>query len=312
MSTSVLFDAPGPKARKRQALAGVIGAVVVVAIVAFLAWRMFETGQFAAAKWSIFTNPNVILALTNALINTLIAAVLAIILALIFGAVFGAMRVSTVAPLRWFSTVVVEFFRAVPLVLLILFVFLGFAPTLQSISNDLGITAAMDSAGLGRSQGALASLVIGLTLYNGSVLAEIFRAGIQSVPRGQREAAYAIGLPTGQTLRLILAPQAIRTMLPAIVSQSVVALKDTSLGLIVAYPELVQQGRLIATGYNNYIPMAIIIGTIYILINYSLSKFASYLSKRQQRTKKLAPIKADPTLPPDTMIELETERQLKD
>lgn len=312
MTTSVLFDAPGPKARRRQALAGVLGGIVIAAIIGFLLWRMIETNQFAAAKWEIFANPNTITVLLNAFINTLIAAVLAIILSLLFGAIFGAMRVSTIAPLRWISTVVVEFFRAVPLVLLILFVFLGFADTLQSFSNDLGITTLMDNAGLGRSQGALASLVIGLMLYNGSVLAEIFRAGVQSVPKGQREAAYSVGLTSGQTLRMILAPQAIRTMLPAIVSQSVVALKDTSLGLIVAYPELVRQGQLIAAGYNNYVPMAIIIGTVYILINYSLSKLANHLSKRQRRTKKLAPIKADPTLPPDTMIELETERQLKD
>ncbi|GAB3296504.1 ABC transporter permease subunit [Epidermidibacterium keratini] len=312
MTTSVLFDAPGPKARRRQALAGVLGGIVIAAIIGFLLWRMVETNQFAAAKWEIFANPNTITVLLNAFINTLIAAVLAIILSLLFGAIFGAMRVSTIAPLRWFSTVIVEFFRAVPLVLLILFVFLGFADTLQSFSNDLGITTLMDNAGLGRSQGALASLVIGLMLYNGSVLAEIFRAGVQSVPKGQREAAYSVGLTSGQTLRMILAPQAIRTMLPAIVSQSVVALKDTSLGLIVAYPELVRQGQLIAAGYNNYVPMAIIIGTVYILINYSLSKLANHLSKRQRRTKKLAPIKADPTLPPDTMIELETNRQLKD
>ncbi|WP_153505282.1 amino acid ABC transporter permease [Cumulibacter manganitolerans] len=312
MSASVLFDQPGPRARRNQLIAGIIGSLVILAILGYLVYRMYETKQFTARKWSIFTDPTALNSLANALINTLIAAILAIILSLIFGAVFGAMRVSHNAILRTISTVVVEFFRAVPLVLLILFVFLGFADTLQSISNNLGITTVMDNAGLGKGQGALASLVIGLTLYNGSVLAEIFRAGVQSVPRGQREAAYSIGLTRSQTLRKILAPQAIRTMLPAIISQSVVALKDTSLGLIVGYGELVRQGQLIATGYDNFIPVTIVLACVYIAINYSLSRLAGYLSKRQARTKRLAPVKADPLLPPDTMIEIETERQLKD
>lgn len=311
MSTTVLFDAPGPKARRRQAIATVLALVVVAALLGYFVWRMYVTDQFAAAKWAIFTDSNAIQTLINALINTLLAAVLSIVLALLFGAVFGAMRMSSFAALRWFSTVVVEFFRAVPLVLLILFVFLGFSRGLQSLSNELGITNLMDDAGLGRSQGAFASLVIGLVLYNGSVLAEIFRAGIQSVPTGQREAAYSIGLTRGQTLRNVLAPQAIRTMLPAIISQSVVALKDTSLGLIVGYGELVRQGQLLAAGYRNYLPMAIVVGSVFIIINYSLSKLANYVSNRQRRTSKLAPIKGDPMLPPDTVLEIETERQPK-
>lgn len=303
MTTSVLFDAPGPKARRRQRIATGISLVVIAALLGYFIWRMQVTDQFAAEKWAIFTDKNAIRSLSNALLNTLIAAVLSIIFALIFGAVFAALRFSSFGPLRWFSTTIVEFFRAVPLVLLILFVFLGFADGLQSLSNQLGITTFMDNAGLGRSQGALASLVIGLVLYNGSVLAEIFRAGVQSVPSGQREAAYSIGLTRGQTLRKVLAPQAIRIMLPAIISQSVVALKDTSLGLIVGYGELVRQGQLLAAGYHNYLPMAIVIGSIYILMNYSLSKFANYLSNRQRRVRKLS-LKADGTLPPDSAITL--------
>ena len=303
-ATAVLFDAPGPRARRRQRIAGIIGGLVVLAFIGWFVYRMAVTKQFASEKWSIFVDPVALQSLANALINTLLAAVLAIIGSLIFGAVFGALRVSSLAPVRWFATLIVEFFRAVPLVLLILFVFLGFADTLQSISNNLGITTVMDNAGLGRSQGALASLVIGLILYNGSVLAEIFRAGINSVPTGQREAALAMGLTRGQTLRIVQAPQAIRMMLPAIVSQSVVTLKDTSLGLIVGYGELVRQGQLLAAGYHNYLPMAIVIGTVYILMNYSLSRFAVYLSRRQRKDKKLPPLKADGALPPDTAITL--------
>jgi glutamate transport system permease protein len=158
---------------------------------------------------------------------------------------------------------VVEFFRALPLVLLIFFAFLGLP--------QLGIEI-----------GAFGALVIGLTLYNGSVLAEIFRAGINAVPKGQREAAYSIGLRKGAVTRLILIPQAVRTMLPVIVSQMVVLLKDSALGFIVAYPELLRSGRRIYTNIGNVIPTAIVIAAIYIVINLALSALASYLERRQR------------------------------
>ncbi len=295
--SNVLFDAPGPKGRARQRMIGLVGGVLIVAVLAFIVYKLNQSGQFESKMWDPFINPNVVRTLANGLLNTILAAVFSIILALIFGAIFGSMRLSTIGPIRWIGTIVVEFFRAVPLVLLILFIFLRYAQAMQSFFDSIGVTDVMDNLGLGRSQGALASLILGLTLYNGSVLAEILRAGVNSVPTGQREAAYSIGLRPTQTLRMILAPQAIRTMLPAIVSQSVVALKDTSLGFIVAFEEFVRSGQLIAANptLRNYIPMALILGTVYILINYSLSKFAQYLSNRQQHKTKLSPLK-DPAL----------------
>ena len=295
--TNVLFDAPGPKARARQRLFGILGIVIILAFLAFVVYRFNETGQFERKMWAPFVNPNIVRTLGNGLLNTVIAAVFSIILALIFGAIFGAMRLSPIRPIRWIGTIVVEFFRAVPLVLLILFIFLTFSQSMQHFFEDVGITSLFDNLGLGRSQGALASLILGLTLYNGSVLAEILRAGVNSVSKGQTEAALAVGLSRGQTLRMILAPQAIRTMLPAIVSQSVVALKDTSLGFIIAFEEFVRTGQLIAANpvLRNYIPMALVLGTVYVAINYSLSKFAQYLSNRQQRRTKLSPLK-DPAL----------------
>lgn len=300
--SNVLFDAPGPKARARQRIFTIVGAVVVAVIVVAVILKLNSAGQFEAKMWDPFINPNVVRTLVNGLINTIIAAILSIILSLIFGAVFGAMRVSALAPLRWISTIVVELFRAIPLVLLILFVFLAYSQDMQKFFDATGLTDVFDSAGLSKNLGALASLVVGLTLYNGSVLAEIFRAGINSVPKGQREAAMSIGMRSGQTLRLILAPQAIRTMLPAIVSQAVVALKDTSLGFIIAYEEFVRTGQLIAANplLRNYIPMAIVLMTVYVAINYSLSKFANYLSTRQRRTTKLAPVNADQVALPGT------------
>ena len=130
------------------------------------------------------------------------------------------------------------------------------------------------------------ALVIGLTLYNGSILAEIFRAGINAVPTGQSEAAYSIGLRKGAVMRMILVPQGVRIMLPAIVSQMVVLLKDSALGFIVAYPELLRSGRRIYTNIGNVIPTAIVIAAIYIIINLALSGLATYLERRQRRGRR--------------------------
>jgi glutamate transport system permease protein len=196
----------------------------------------------------------------------------ALVLALALGLVLAAGRLSERWVLRQASVVVVEFFRALPLVLLIFFAFLGLP--------ELGIEI-----------GAFGALVIGLTLYNGSVLAEIFRAGINAVPRGQSEAAYSLGLRKGAVLRLILVPQAARIMLPTIISQLVVLLKDSALGFIVAYPELLRSGRRIYTNIGNVIPTAIVIAAIYIVINLALSGLATYLEGRQRggRRQKVGP-----------------------
>src|SRR5262249_44215671 len=149
---------------------------------------------------------------------------------------------------------VVEFCRAVPLLLMIFFVFYGLPFLIQD------------------EVPAFWAVVTGLTLYNGSVLAEAFRAGVRAVPGGQSEAAYAIGMRKGQVLRHILVPQAARTMLPVIVSQLVVLLKDTALGYIIAYPELLERGvNQVSANYGDVVAAALVIGAIYIAINNGIS-----------------------------------------
>jgi glutamate transport system permease protein len=258
-----LYDAPGPRARRRTLIGSVVGALVLVALVAVVLQRLEETGQFRSIFWEPFTRSGVQRILLRGLGATLRAAGVALVLALALGLVLAAGRLSERWLLRQASVVVVEFFRALPLVLLIFFAFLGLP--------ELGIEI-----------GAFGALVIGLTLYNGSVLAEIFRAGINAVPRGQSEAAYSLGLRKGAVLRLILVPQAARIMLPTIISQLVVLLKDSALGFIVAYPELLRSGRRIYTNIGNVIPTAIVIAAIYIVINLALSALATYLEGRQR------------------------------
>jgi glutamate transport system permease protein len=260
-ATTVLYDVPGPRSRARHRVAGGIGALGVVAIAALAVLELAAAGQLDSSTWRFVGVEGTWIAIRDGLINTLQVAAVAIALALGFGALFAVGRLSRRAYLRWPAVAVVEFFRATPLLLLILFLFLGFGDTI----------------------GRFWSLTLALVLYNGSVLAEIFRAGILSVPRGQAEAAYALGMRKAQVMRSILIPQAVSIMLPAIISQSVVALKDSALGLIIAYDELARAGRQIYVFYNNPLAVGLLIAAIYVVINATLSQLAVALEARQRR-----------------------------
>ena len=268
--SSVLYDTPGPRARRRMLIYSVLGTAAVALLILFAVIRLQENGVFSARQWDPFTDPGIQRLLLRALWATVKAALVAIVLALVLGVLLAAGRLSDHAWVRTPATVFIEFFRAVPLVLLILFLFLGFSEELAVLGRIFGSTG----------QGAFGALVVGLMLYNGSVLAEVFRAGISAVPRGQGEAAYALGMRKNQVMRMILVPQAARIMLPAIVSQCVVALKDTALGFVISYEELLRQGRLIYTNFGNIVPTLFVIAAIYIAMCMALSALASYLERR--------------------------------
>ncbi|MEU8068567.1 amino acid ABC transporter permease [Micromonospora sp. NPDC048169] len=271
-SSSVLYDIPGPKARLRNRILGIVAIAAIVALLAFVVYKFDQTGQFEARKWEQFQYAAVQRELLNGLWATLKVAAVATVLALLFGAFFASARLSDKVLFRAPATFVVELFRAIPLLILIFF---GYYVPLQ----------------YGWPIDKFWALVIGLTLYNGSVLAEIFRAGINAVPYGQSEGAYAVGMRKNQVLRLILLPQAFRSMLPAIVSQLVVLLKDTALGFIITYPELLfvgkQIGGRLAFGLP-YVPTYLIVAAIYISICGLLSVLAWWLQKRLTRLPRSA------------------------
>ena len=263
---TALFDFPGPKARVRHRLYAVVGTVAIVALLGFIVWRFADSGQFDGRRWEWIQYSVVQEQLLDALLNTLRAFAAGAVLALAFGAILAAGRLSDHAILRVPATAIVEFFRAVPLVIL-MFLF------------HYGI-------GLGSP---FYSVVLGLTLYNGAVFAEIFRAGVLSLPRGQSEAAYAIGMRKTQVMNLILLPQALRAMLPVIVSQMVVLLKDTALGFLITYEELLDYARYlggIAEFGRPLIPLTIVVAAMYIAMCLLLTWLANYLSKRERRSKK--------------------------
>ena len=268
--SATLYDLPGPRAQARNKAFGVLAALGVVALVGFIGYRFWATGQFEGAKWEWLLYKNLQLQLLAALRATLSAFVVGALLAVVFGLLFAVARLSEHAWLRTSAFAIVEFFRAIPLVVMIFFLFYA-AP----------------QAGL--QLGVFWSLVVGLTLYNGSVLAEVFRAGVLSVPRGQREAAYALGLRKNQVMRAVLLPQAVQAMLPTIVSQLVVLLKDTALGFLITYQELVFEARYLGSLVEferPIIPTALVIGAIYVTLCVALSLLAGYLERRNRRRRR--------------------------
>lgn len=263
--SSALYDLPGPKARVRHAAYGTVATVLLLAFVGWIIYLLVDTGQFELAKWRPFTYSGIQELLLRGLGNTLKAFVLAAALSLALGGLLAAGRLSEHAPVRWLSTLLVEFFRAMPVLVMIFFIFVALQVQ------------------------PLPALVAGLTLYNGSVLAEVFRSGVLSVDRGQREAAYALGMRKTQVMTQVLVPQAVRAMLPTIISQLVVALKDTSLGYLITYEEFLHAGKLIAINLDYsmpFIPVVLVISAIYIGLCMLLSWFANWVARRERRNVK--------------------------
>jgi glutamate transport system permease protein len=268
--SNVLFDIPGPRARVRHRLLAVLGGLVLAGIIAYIVWRFYDSGQFAARKWEWIQYKVIQEDLANAVLATLQAFALGAVLALVFGAIFAAGRLSEHKPVRMVAGFVVELFRAIPLLILIFLFYYGF-PT----------------AGIKMSP--YMAVVLGLMLYNGSVLAEIFRAGVQALPRGQAEAAYALGMRKTQVMVQILLPQALRSMMPTIISQLVVLLKDTALGFLITYEELLRFAQRIGGDgqfSRPFVPTALVVAAIYIGICLLLTWLATYLQKRERRSKK--------------------------
>lgn len=264
----VLFDAPGPKAVIRHRIIAVVGILVLVAMIIFILLRMDEKGQLAAAKWTpLFEASAWQNYLLPGLWDLFRAAVVSIVLSLVIGLVLAMGRMSDLAPLRWLTTIFVEFFRAVPVLIMMIFTF--FYLSLQEWSND--------------AWNPFIGVVVGLTLYNSSVLCEVIRSGVHSLPNGQREAGLAIGLNPAQVRRTILVPQALTSMLPVIVSQIIVIVKDSALGYIILYPELLTQARQLGSSRANVLQSYLFAALLFILINYALSKLAEALENRQRR-----------------------------
>ncbi|RSM78358.1 amino acid ABC transporter permease [Amycolatopsis sp. WAC 01375] len=281
MSTqTVLYDIPGPKARARNWLYSVLFVLVLALVLYYIYVGFDEKNQWAGALWEPFVKGSTWTEfILPGLLNTLKAAALSIVIALPIGALLGIGRLSEHKWIRVPVGAVVEFFRAIPVLLLMVF-----AAAFYAFYTDIDAEIR-----------PLFAAVTGLVLYNGSVMAEVFRAGILSLPKGQGEAASALGMRKTQIMMTVLLPQAVTLMLPALVSQLVVILKDTALAgqLTIGFNELIRSTGPLTGLYGNTIPTLIIVAIIFIVLNLVLSWFASWLENKLARRKK-APKGAKP------------------
>lgn len=271
--TSVLYDTPGPKAKVRNWIYTGVFAVLVALALWWILDRMAEKNQLAADKWSPFVTDSQIWTtfLLPGLGETLKAGLIAMVIALPLGALLGIARLSDHAWVRIPVGTVVEFFRAIPVLMLMIF------------SNALYVMLGTVSSDLR----PLYAVVTGLVLYNASVIAEIVVAGILSLPRGQTDAAKAIGMRKGQIMTYVLVPQAVTAMLPALVSQLVVILKDTALGgAVLGFGDLMSMNRQISANYSNTIATMFVIALLYIAVNFTLTALASWVERRLRTSKK--------------------------
>lgn len=271
--STVLYDAPGPRALIRNRIISAVTVVALAVAVWVVVARLNAKDQLAAEKWRPFTTADLWETyILPGVQGTLTAAAISIVLAFALGVVLGVGRLSASRTIRWLSGTVVEFFRAVPVLIMMIFAYFLYALYDVFPARQL----------------ALAGVVTGLTLYNGAVIAEIVRAGVNALPRGQSEAAAALGLRPGQAMRLVLLPQAITAMLPALISQLVVVLKDTAIGYQITFLEMVRQGTLIGAQYSNYVPALAVIAVLMIAVNVTLSWLATRVETRLRRRSRTA------------------------
>jgi len=256
--SSVLYDVPGPKARRVSLIGSIIGVIAIAGLLWWAISILAQQGIFEPQRWAVFQIPDVWVLIGNGIGATLTAAAVAAVIAFPLGLVLCLMRISDVAWIRIPTRIVLEFLRGMPVVLMMFFVLLVFATN------------------------SFVAVVAGLVLYNSAIFAEIIRAGIQSLPKGQREAGLAIGLTSFASRRSIELPQAIRRMLPSLVAQLVVLLKDTSLGYIVSYEELLRKVQIMADflGPDYLFPVFFVAAAIYIAINFSVSRLAIWIERR--------------------------------
>ena len=271
MTSSFLGDELGPRGRRMTRIVSAISAVLLAAFLFVVLTRLGDKGQLDEAKWRPFTQWLVIKFFLEGLRFTVQLALVSMVGAMAIGTVMALARLARTRLVRWVATAYVEFFRGIPLVLLIFFCALG----LPAYGVRLSL---------------FWYVALGLIVYNSSVLGEIFRAGILSLDRGQTEAAYSLGMGYWQTMGLVVIPQAARRMIPAIVSQLVTLLKDTSLGSAIAFEELLRRAQINGEFFNNRLQSLVVAALMYIVVNFALSRLARRLEVRQRRKYKAGAI----------------------
>jgi His/Glu/Gln/Arg/opine family amino acid ABC transporter permease subunit len=255
-----LFENPDSRTRAFLRVGTIIGALVLLGVAAVVVLRFYRAGQFAPRYWNFFAWGTTWKFLLSGLVGTMASGAMAALIALTFGLVLMAGRLSRILPIRWIAVALIEFLRGVPSLLLIYFCFLVLPP-------------------LGIKMNSYWMVTLPIGLNTAAVVAEVYRSGVLAVPRGQTEAAASLALAEWQVFFDVVFPQAIRYVIPSLLAQLVIVIKDTTFGYVVTYGELMQNARVLVANYSSLVPVYLIVAMIYFGINYGLSKASRSLNE---------------------------------
>lgn len=256
-----LYEIPGPRTKHRVLVGTIISSIAILVVLALVIVRLYEQGQLSPKYWSFFGKWTTWRFLFEGFVGTMEVALTAGAIALVLGILFMLGRISKNRVVSTIFRVIINFFRGIPSLLLIYFFFLVLP-------------------GYGLKVPSFWMLALPISLTASGVLAEVFRAGVNAVPQGQVEAALSIGLTDGQVMSKIVLPQAIRYVIPSLISQLVVVVKDTSVAYVVSFPDILQNGRVLISNYDALVSVYFVIAVIYVLINYAINQASVYAARR--------------------------------
>ncbi len=278
MTANVLIEELGPRGQRRVRIGTIVALLAGALALIWMYVQLSNNGQLEGARWTDLFDSGTLRFLGEGLLATIQAAIVAGIIAIVVGFALALMNLSNSRIASALAVGWVELFRALPLLLMIFGVF--FIDT--SLARGRGGDAVL---------GVFWSVVVALVLYNSAVLSEIFRAGVRSLDRGQTEAAQSVGMTYWQTMFIVVLPQAVRRMVPAIVAQMATLTKDVSLGFVIGYEEFVRRGAgtpnfgdTEVTNFQAYVS----VGLVYFILVWAMAKLADWMESRQRRTPQVA------------------------
>ena len=259
----ILYEAPGPKTRRYIAVATVISLIALAALLVVIIRQFYITGQLSAKYWSIFTRYTTWRFLGRGLAGTVKVALMSSVVTFAAGLLLMLGRISRSRILRGLSTVLIEITRGIPTLLFIYFFFL--------LAPQFGLKLP-----------AFWKIVLPVSISAAGVVAEVLRSGVNAVPKGQTEAAVSLGMRSGSVFFKIVFPQGFRYVIPALIAEIVIVLKDTTFAYVVNYADLMQNAKVLISNYDALLSVYLVAAVIYIIINYLLNKLSVAIAGRRK------------------------------
>lgn len=257
----VLYEAPGAGTRKKIAVATAVSLLLLALLLGLVIRQFAIAGQLDRKYWFFFARGTTWSFLGKGLLGTVEVAVVSGILAFAAGFFLMVGRISRSRISRALCTGIIEFTRGVPTLLFVYFFFL--------VAPQLGIRLH-----------AFWKITLPVSISACGVVAEVLRSGVNAVPKGQREAALSLGMREGSVFLKIIFPQAFRVVIPALLSELVIVLKDTTFAYVINFPDLMQNASVLISNYDAMLSVYLLIAVIYCIINYLLNKAAEAVAVR--------------------------------